>query len=42
MVVEEDEAIPRGSAEGVDSMAAAVVATALGGVAVAEAETDGE
>ena len=35
------EATPRGSAEGVESRAAAVVATALRVVAVTEAETDG-
>ena len=39
-VVEDDEVTPRGSAEGVGLRAAAVVATTLRGVAVAEAETD--
>ena len=39
-VVEDDEATLRGSAEGVGSRPAAGVATALGGVAVAEAEVD--
>ena len=40
-VVEDDEVTPIGSAEVAGSRAAAGVATALGGVAVAEAETDG-
>ena len=40
-MVEDDEATLRGSAEGVGSRAAAGVATALGGVAVTETETDG-
>ena len=40
-VVEDDEATPRDSAEEAGSWAAAVIATALGSVAVAEAETDG-
>ena len=40
-VVEDDEATPRGSDEGTGSRAATGVATALGGVPVAETETDG-
>ena len=40
-VVEDDEATPRGSAEVAGSRAAAGVATALGGVPVAETEADG-
>ena len=40
MVVEDDEATPRGSAEVAGSRAAAGVATVLGGVAVAEVQTD--
>ena len=40
-VVEDEQATPRGSAEGDDSRAAAGVVTALGGVAAAEAEADG-
>ena len=40
-VVEDDEATPRGSAEAAGSKAAAGISTALGGVAVAEVETDG-
>ena len=40
-VVEDDEATPRGNAEEAGSRAAAVVATTLGIVAVAEAETGG-
>ena len=40
-MVEDDEVTSRRSAEGADLRAAAGVATALGGVAVAEAETNG-
>ena len=40
-VVEDDEATSGGSTEVAGSRAAACVATALGGVAVAEAEMDG-
>ena len=39
--VEDDKATPRGSSDGAGSRAAAGVATTLGDVAVAEAETDG-
>ena len=41
-VVEDDEATPRGNAEGVGSRTAVGVATALGGVAVGEAEMEWE
>ena len=40
-MVEDDEATLRGSAEGAGSRPASSVATALGGVAVAEAQVDG-
>ena len=40
-VVEDEEATPRGSAEGAGSRAAAGVATALGSVAVAKTKADG-
>ena len=39
-MVTDDKAIPRGTAERVSSRAAAGVATELGGVTVAETETD--
>ena len=41
MVVEDDEATPRGSVDGASSRVAAGVAPALGDVVIAETEMDG-